>query len=142
LLSFLFVLDYYLAEAPAKARVKPGDRIVGINGIGADEFLDEDDANALIESIRITVVPKDKLEEYDELDGQEDDDEEEEYEEYDRDRSRKPKDAGKGQKNTPVPVPVPVPARKGKGGGPKVSFNDFLDCFVDSIINDDDILTF
>jgi hypothetical protein len=105
--------------------------------------LDEDDANALIESIRITVVPKDKLEEYDDLNGQEEDDdeEEEEYEEYDRDRSRQPKDAGKGQKNTPVPVPVPVPAGKGKGGGPKVSFNDFLDFFVDSIINDD-ILTF
>lgn len=60
---------YYIAECPNKARVRPGDRIVGINGISCDEFIDEDDANALIDSIRITVVPQDKLEEYDEMQG-------------------------------------------------------------------------
>ena len=105
--------------------------------------MDDDDANALIESIRITVVPEDKLEEYDELNEDEDDedDEEEEYEEYDRDRSRKPKEAGK--KNMPVPVPVPVPNGKGKGGGPKVSFNEVTSIIIlDSIINDYIILTF
>jgi hypothetical protein len=95
---------YYVAEAPAKARVKPGDRVVGINGITSDEFIDEDDANDLIESIRIVVVPKDKLEEYDELHG-EDDDDEEEFEEYDRSKKR----GGPGA--------VPIPAG---GGRPKV----------------------
>lgn len=57
---------YYMAETPAKARVTPGDKVVGINGIKAEEFLDENDANDLIESIRIVVVPKDNFEEYDE----------------------------------------------------------------------------
>jgi predicted metalloprotease with PDZ domain len=73
---------YYLKEAPAKARVTPGDKVVGINGIKAEEFLDEDDANNLIESIRIVVIPQDKIEEYDNKKGVED--EEEQYEEYDR----------------------------------------------------------
>jgi hypothetical protein len=72
---------YYLQEAPAKARVTPGDKVVGINGIKAEEFLDEDDANNLIECIRIVVIPQDKIEEYDNQ-GVEDD--EEQYEEYDR----------------------------------------------------------
>ena len=100
---------YYVAECPNKAPVRPGDRIMGINGISAEEFMDEDDANDLIDSIRITVVPQDKLEEYDELHGVEEE-EEEEYEEYDRDRSRKPG------------AIVPVPSG-GAGGGdsPKVS---------------------
>lgn len=73
---------YYVKEAPAKARVNPGDKVVGINGIKADEFLDEDDANNLIESIRIVVIPQDKIEEYDNAKGAAD--EEEQYEEYDR----------------------------------------------------------
>jgi hypothetical protein len=77
-----------VAECPAKGRVHPGDRIVGINGISSEEFIDEDDANDLIDSIRITVVPQDKLEEYDEMNGGEE--EEEEFEEYDRERGRKP----------------------------------------------------
>ena len=84
---------YYLENAPTKARVNPGDIVVGINGIPVDEFLDVDDANDLIESIRIVVVPKDKLDEYDGVqkdddDDDDDDDEEEDYEEYDRSRKK------------------------------------------------------
>ena len=100
---------YYVSEAPAKARVKPGDKIVGINGIRSDDFLDEDDANDLIESIRIVVVPEDKLEEYDDAaaaaaaaadaenggDDDDDDDDEEQYEEYDR----RNKSGGSGRSN-------------------------------------------
>jgi len=85
---------YYLENTPSKARVNPGDRVVGINGIPAEEFLDEDDANGLIESIRIVVVPKDKLDEYDEMyQGRDmvEDDDEEDYEEYNRARSTNPK---------------------------------------------------
>ena len=108
---------YYVAECPNKAPVRPGDRIMGINGISAEEFMDEDDATDLIESIRITVVPQDKLEEYDELHGVEEDDgeEEEEYEEYDRNRSQKPENGG-------ALVPVPSGGMGGDGGdGPRVS---------------------
>jgi len=85
---------YYLETAPSKARVNPGDRVVGINGIPADEFLDEDDANGLMESIRIVVVPKDKLDEYDEIYQGDDIVEDDIYEEYDRNRSVKPKSNG------------------------------------------------
>mmetsp|Transcript_46082 Transcript_46082/g.112544 ORF Transcript_46082/g.112544 Transcript_46082/m.112544 type:complete len:536 (+) Transcript_46082:66-1673(+) len=99
---------YYVSEAPAKARVTPGDKIVGINGIRSDDFLDEDDANDLIESIRIVVIPEDKIEEFDDAaaaaeaaenggDDEEESDDEEQYEEYDR-RS-KPKGAGSGRSN-------------------------------------------
>ena len=98
---------YYVSEAPAKARVTPGDKVVGINGIRSDDFLDEDDANDLIESIRIVVIPEDKIEEYDDAAAaaeaaenggdDEDSDDEEQYEEYDR-RS-KPKGAGSGRSN-------------------------------------------
>ncbi len=77
---------YFVENTPSKARVNPGDRVVGINGIPADEFLDEDDANGLIESIRIVVVPKDKIDEYDEIHGNDTDDGDENYEEYDRAR--------------------------------------------------------
>lgn len=82
---------YYLETAPSKARVNSGDRVVGINGIPAEEFLDADDANGLIESIRIVVVPKDKVDEYDRV-YQADDivEDEEDYEEYDRARGVKP----------------------------------------------------
>lgn len=83
---------YFLETAPEKTRVNPGDRVVGINGIPADEFLDEDDANGLIESIRIVVVPKENLDEYDRIyQGEEIVEDEEDYEEYDRARSSKPK---------------------------------------------------
>jgi hypothetical protein len=95
---------YYVAECPNKARVRPGDRIIGINGISSDEFMDEDDANDLMESIRITVVPQDKLDEYDELHGTGEAAEEEESEEVDREESSK--------MNSIVPVPV-----QGLGGG-------------------------
>jgi len=94
---------YYLENAPSKARVNPGDRVVGINGIAADDFLDEDDANGLIESIRIVVVPKDKLDEYDEM-YQGDDvvrDGEDEYDEYDR-----PHGVRSTPKNAPKSVKV------------------------------------
>lgn len=60
---------YYLETTPARARANPGDRVVRINGVPADEFHDEEYANDLIESIRIVVVPKDKLDEYDEEEG-------------------------------------------------------------------------
>lgn len=97
---------YYLKEAPAKARVTPGDKVVGINGIKAEEFLDEDDANNLIESIRIVVVPQDKIEEYDNNQGVEN--EEEQYEEYDR--RNQPKEAGgmsQGARGGMAPKSVP-----------------------------------
>ena len=106
---------YYLENAPTKARVNPGDQVLGINGIPADEFLDEDDANDLIESIRIVVVPKDKLDEYDGIkqDDLDDDEEEEEedYEEYDRTRGKKPT-----SNNSTAIVPTGIPETKlGKG---------------------------
>ena len=97
--------EYFIDEAPSKARVNEGDKVVAINGIPDDEFMDEDDANALIESIRIVVVPEAKLEEYDEKVADEkagedakgnkgkndDSDDEEDYEEYER----RPKNKGK-----------------------------------------------
>ena len=58
---------YYLETAPAKARINAGDKIVRINGISADDFHDEGGANDLIEGIRFVVVPKDKIDEYDEI---------------------------------------------------------------------------
>uniref|UniRef100_A0A7S4ABM1 PDZ domain-containing protein n=2 Tax=Pseudo-nitzschia australis TaxID=44445 RepID=A0A7S4ABM1_9STRA len=58
---------YYLETAPTKARINPGDRIVGINGISSDDFVDEEGANDLIEGIRFVLVPKDKLDEYDDI---------------------------------------------------------------------------
>jgi len=125
---------YYLSETPAKARVKPGDRIMGINGIAAEEFLDEDDANDLIESIRITVVPQANIEEYDELYGggaeeQDDDDEEEEdYEEYDRDRNR-------GKQTVPAGGGVP---RGGGGAGPKVYHCNHCDHDNEDLSEDED----
>ena len=83
--------SYYLEKAPTKTSVNPGDRVVGINGIPASEFLDEDDANGLIESIRIVVVPKENLDEYDKLyPGEDIIEDEEDYDEYDHLRSSKP----------------------------------------------------
>lgn len=98
---------YYVAECPNKARVRPGDRIVGINGISSDEFMDEDDANDLIESIRITVVPQDMLDEYDKLHGTAAK-EEEDTEEFEREESNK--------NNSIVPVPVPAIGNGGDNG--------------------------
>jgi hypothetical protein len=56
--------EYFVGAVPDKARVNIGDKIVGINGIRAEDFEDEEDANALINSIRLVVVPADKIEEY------------------------------------------------------------------------------
>mmetsp|Transcript_5323 Transcript_5323/g.15456 ORF Transcript_5323/g.15456 Transcript_5323/m.15456 type:complete len:509 (+) Transcript_5323:148-1674(+) len=67
---------YVLESAPARARVAAGDKIVAINGIPAGDFEDEDEANDLIESLRIVVVPRDKLEEYDGNAGDEESEEE------------------------------------------------------------------
>mmetsp|Transcript_45664 Transcript_45664/g.69827 ORF Transcript_45664/g.69827 Transcript_45664/m.69827 type:complete len:464 (+) Transcript_45664:135-1526(+) len=102
--------DYVISEVPAKARVNIGDKIVRINGIDASEFVDEDDANALIESIRIKVVPEDKIEEFDEAGGEEAEEEEEDYEEYDRSaKAKKPKSSKKSKgKDAGAIVPVPT----------------------------------
>jgi len=90
---------YYVEKAPSKARVNPGDKVVGINGIPSDEFLDEDDANGLIESVRLVVVPKDKLDEYDRVyHGDDVVDDDEDYEEYDRSRDRR----SRGMKAVPT----------------------------------------
>ena len=56
--------DFFVTETPEKARVDVGDLIVGINGLGSDDFVDEDNANEMIESIRIVVVPAKKIKEY------------------------------------------------------------------------------
>jgi len=56
--------EYFISELPSKARANVGDKVVRINGISADEFADDDDANALIESIRIVVIPEDEIDDY------------------------------------------------------------------------------
>lgn len=56
--------EYYMGAVPDKARVNVGDKIMGINGIKAEDFADEEDANELIDSIRIVVVPADEIEDY------------------------------------------------------------------------------
>ena len=57
--------DGYIVEAvPDKARVQLGDKIMGINGVHADDFADEEDANELLESIRLVVVPADEIQDY------------------------------------------------------------------------------
>lgn len=87
--------EYFVQETPAKARVNEGDKVVGINGITSDEFVDEDDANDLIESIRIVVVPEDKIKEYEAAkeaeEGAGDESSEDEYEEVVRPRGAKGK---------------------------------------------------
>lgn len=55
---------YYMEAVPDKARVNIGDIIVGINGVKAEDFADEEDANELLESIRLVVVPADEIEDY------------------------------------------------------------------------------
>jgi predicted metalloprotease with PDZ domain len=56
--------EYCMGAVPDKARVNVGDRITGINGIKAEEFTNEDDANQLIDSIRLVVVPADEIADY------------------------------------------------------------------------------
>ena len=100
--------DYVITETPAKARLNVGDKVRRINGIGSDEFEDSDDANGLIECIRIVVVPEDKIKEYEaaknaEEAGGDEESSEEEYEEVQRPRSvknAKPKSA-KASKKVP-----------------------------------------
>lgn len=56
--------EYFVGAVPEKARVNVGDKVVGVNGIRADEFEDEEDANGLIDSIRIVVVPAAEIDDY------------------------------------------------------------------------------
>lgn len=56
--------EYFVGGVPDKPRVNVGDRIVGINGIPAEDFEDEEDANVLINSIRLVVVPADEISDY------------------------------------------------------------------------------
>jgi hypothetical protein len=87
--------EYFVEETPAKARVNEGDKVVGINGINSDEFVDADDANDLVESIRIVVVPEDKIQEYEAAkeaeDGAGEESSEDELEEVERPRGAKAK---------------------------------------------------
>jgi len=96
--------EYFVEAVPAKARVNEGDKVVGINGIVSDEFVDVDDANDLIESIRIVVVPEDQIADYEaakeaeeagEAKGEESSDEE--FEEVER-----PRGGSKAKKAAPV----------------------------------------
>lgn len=118
--------EYFISEVPAKARVNVGDKVTGINGIKADEFEDEDDANDLIESIRIVAVPEDEIDDYEaaleeenalgkgqkkkgKKSKKEESDDEEEYEEYDRSRKAKGKGKkGKGKETALAVVPKNV----------------------------------
>jgi hypothetical protein len=63
--------SYVVSKAPPRARVAPGDKIVSINGVGSDDFADADEANDLIESCQLVVVPKVELDEYDRLKAEE-----------------------------------------------------------------------
>lgn len=56
--------EFFIGAVPDKARVSVGDKIAGINGIRAEDFEDEEDANTLIDSIRLVFVPADEIEEY------------------------------------------------------------------------------
>jgi hypothetical protein len=96
--------EYFVSEAPARARVNVGDKIVTINGITDQEFTDEDDANDLIESMRIVVIPADEIDEYDAAVNAEDGEEEEEQEEEEQEEESEnvsppasPKKGGKGK---------------------------------------------
>jgi predicted metalloprotease with PDZ domain len=94
--------EYFVAEAPGKARVNVGDKVVGINGIRAEEFVDEGDANDLIESIRIVVVPEAEIEEYEAAK------EAEEAEDgQGKKKGKKPEDGKKG-KNIPAETALAV----------------------------------
>jgi predicted metalloprotease with PDZ domain len=57
--------EFLVGDVPEKARVNVGDRIVGINGVRVDQMKDEEDANALVNSLRLLVVPADEIEDYD-----------------------------------------------------------------------------
>jgi predicted metalloprotease with PDZ domain len=120
--------EYLITATPAKARVNVGDKVVGINGIKAEDFVDEDDANDLIESIRIVVVPEDQIEAYEAAKEDESDDEEE-YEEYDRNNKDKEepededkgKEKGKGKKAAAAAAVAAAAAAAAAGAPDKVS---------------------
>jgi len=57
--------NFLVGDVPDKARVNVGDRIVGINGVRVEHIDDEEEANALMNSIRLVVVPVNEIEEYD-----------------------------------------------------------------------------
>ena len=82
-----YILD--TISSKAQASVNLGDRVIAINGIPSEEFLDEEDANNLIECIRIVVIPRDNIEKYDNDDVSEES--EDDYEEYDRNSRKQPK---------------------------------------------------
>jgi predicted metalloprotease with PDZ domain len=56
--------EFCVGAVPDKARVNVGDKITGINGVKAAEFADEEDANELIDSIRLVVVPASEIADY------------------------------------------------------------------------------
>lgn len=100
--------EYFVDAIPPKARVNQGDKVVGINGITSDEFVDEDDANDLIESIRIVVVPEDQIAAYEAAKEAEeagdvagDESSEEEYEEVQRPRGKGKKGAATATSSAP-----------------------------------------
>jgi DNA-directed RNA polymerase subunit RPC12/RpoP len=116
--------SYYVADAPARARVNPGDEVVAINGIKSEEFIDEADANELIECIRIVVIPEAELEEYDkkkqaeegkETQDEEEEDEEEEDEEEEAAPPPPPKKAlSKNKKDQVAVIPLVIPKKGAK----------------------------
>ena len=57
--------EYYISEVPPKARVNIDDKIVSINGVKKNQFADEHEANELIESVHLVIVPQAEIEEYD-----------------------------------------------------------------------------
>ena len=91
---------YYISDAPGKARVNVGDKVVAINGIQSDEFIDEDDANDLIESIRIVVVPEAELDDYD---AEKEAEEAEMEDEEDEEEAEEPPQKGKKGKAASAP---------------------------------------
>lgn len=64
--------EYYVDEVPPKARVNVDDKIVAINGVKKEDFADEHEANELIESVQLVIVPQAELEEYDRKKAEED----------------------------------------------------------------------
>lgn len=56
--------EFLVGDVPDKARVNVGDRIVGINGVRAEHIEDEEEANDLVNRIRLVVVPVSEIEEY------------------------------------------------------------------------------
>jgi hypothetical protein len=109
---------YYVADTPARARVNPGDEVVAINGIKSEEFIDEADANELIECIRIVVIPEAELEEYDEKkqaeEGKEAQDDDEEEEDEEEEEAAPPPKKAKNKKDQVAAVPPVIPKKGAK----------------------------